>query len=99
MIAASSGRFVAPGFRLSELVPYLDGFRIDARFRPWRYLPEKVSRKLFFLLNDTPNEIDQYISEIHRLESLALDKYGCMYLGKSRGFSWDNVARPMKLLS
>lgn len=95
MIAAKYGRFIAPGFPLGELVPYLDKYPIDAFFRMWKYLPEEIATSLLLLINDTPDATAQYISEIHRLEQWSLDTYGHMYVNRTEGFSWEDAARPM----
>ena len=97
MIAARDGRFVAPGFPLRELVPYLNGYRIDTFFRCWKYLPEEIADRLLLLINDTPDATAQYVSEIRRLEQWSLDEYGHVYVNRSRGFSWEDAAKPMRL--
>ena len=97
MIAARDGRFIAPGFPLRELVLYLNEYPIDAFFRTWKYLPEEIANRLLLLMNDTPDATAQYVSEIRRLERWSLDKYGQVYINRSRGFSWEDVARPMRL--
>lgn len=97
MIAAEYGRFVDPGFPLSDLVTYLNKYPIDVRFRSWKYLPTEVARRLLSLLNNTPDATARYISEIHRLEQWSLDKYGHVYVNRSKGFSWEDAARPMGL--
>lgn len=97
MIVAQYGKFVDPGFPLSELVTYLNGYPVDTRFRLWKYLPAEVARRLLLLLNNTPDATARYVSEIRRLEQLSLDKYGCVYVNRSKGFSWEEAARPMKL--
>lgn len=97
MLAAKDGRFVTPGFRLDELTPYLHGYRIDKFFRTWKKLPEDTSNRLLSLLNETPDNLSQYISEIRRVEQFALEKYGSIYQGRSTGFSWKDAAKLMKL--
>ena len=97
MITAKHARFVNPGFPLSDLVTYLNEYPIDRRFRTWKHLPAEVSKRLLLLLNNTPNATTQYIAEIHRLEQLSLANYGCVYVSRSKGFSWEDAARPMKL--
>jgi len=99
MIAAKYGKFVAPGFPLRELVPYLNEYPIDTFFRCWKYLPEEIAIRLLLLINDTPNATAQYVSEIQHLEQRALKKYGYMYLKRSTGFSWNDASRPMRLQS
>jgi hypothetical protein len=97
MIAARLGRFVAPGFPLPELVPYVKGYRIDASFRCWKYLPEDVTRRLLLLIDETPDATSQYVSEIHRLEQISLKNHGHMYRNRSTGFDWEYAATPMRL--
>jgi len=97
MIAAEHGRFVAPGFPLSELSPYLNKYSIDASFRNWKYLPEDVAKRLVLLINDALDATAQYVSEIHRLEKWSLETYGHMYVNRVQGFSWEDAARPMGL--
>jgi hypothetical protein len=99
MIAAKRARFVSPGFPLQELVDYLDKYPIDAFFRTWRYLPEKVATRLLLLIDETPNATALYVSEIRRLERWSLDNYGHVYVDRSKGFGWEDAARPMRLRS
>lgn len=97
MLAAKEIRFVHPGFPLIELSPYLQGYRIDKRFRGWKYLTVYTSNRLLQLLDQTPDATSQYISEIRRLEQSTLAKYGVMYRNRSTGFSWESAASPMGL--
>jgi len=98
MLAAREARFVAPGFPLHELTPYLRGVQLDKRFRTFRYIDGKTAALLLLLLKDTPDATSQYVSEIHRLEELTLRRDGSIYQGKyPNGFSWDVARRPMKL--
>lgn len=98
MLAARTARFVAPGFPLSELTPYLRGDQLDKWFRTFRYIDGETADRLLLLLKDTPDATPQYISEIHRLEQLTLKRDGYIYQGKyPNGFSWDAALRPMKL--
>jgi len=100
MMAAEEARFVAPGFPLLELTPYLRGVRLDKRFRTFRYIDGKTAHRLLLLLEDSPNSISQYISEIQRLEKLTLEQYSNIYQKKyPTGFSWDVALRPMRLQS
>lgn len=99
MLAAKGAKFVAPGFPLHELKPYLRGFQIDKRFRTFRYIPGDPADLLLLLLKDTPNATPQYISEIRRLERLTLKRDGYIYRNKyPNGFNWDVALRPMKLM-
>jgi len=97
MIAARDRRFVAPGFPLRDLVPYLNGYPIDTFFRCWKYLPEETANRLLLLMNETPDATSQYISEIRRLEQWSLDKYGHVYINRSKGFGWEDAAKLMRL--
>lgn len=96
MLAAKNGKFVAPGFPLNELVPYLHGYRIDKFFRTWKYLTEETSRRLLLLLDETPNSTRQYVLETRRLEHLTLKKYGYIYQKRTKGFSWHDFPRLTK---
>lgn len=98
MLAAKEARFVAPGFPLPELTPYLRGVRLDKRFRPFRYIDSETAYRLLLLLEDTPDAISQYLSETKRVEKLTLQRNGYIYQRKyPKGFSWDVASRPMKL--
>ena len=97
MLAAKEARFVAPGFPLHELTPYLHGVRLDKRFRPFRYIDGETAHRLLLLLKDTPDVTSQYISEIRRLERLTLERDGYIYQKKHHnGFSWDVASRLMR---
>ena len=95
-IAAKSARFVSPGFVLSDLVEFLNGYRIDKFFRRWKYIPEKVANRLLVLLDNTPNAITQYLSEIKVLEQYALKKKGLLYHDRTTGFNWEEAAKLLK---
>lgn len=99
MISAKCGRFVSPGFPLQELADYLDKCPINSFFRTWRYLPEKVATRLSLLMNETPDATALYLSEIRRLERGLLRNYGHVYGKRSKGYSWDDAARAMKVRS
>ena len=102
VIAAKRGRFVSPGFPLSELVVYLGECPMDrpiyARFRDWRYIPETVATRLLSLVYETPDATALHKSEIRRLEQWSLENYGHMYLKRQKGFRWEDAARPMRLM-
>jgi len=99
MLAAQEAKFVAPGFPLHELGPYLRGVQLDKRFRIFRYIDGITADLLLLLLKDTPDATNQYISEIHRLEQLTLKRDGYIYQGKyPNGFSWEAALRPMRLV-
>ena len=96
-IAAESIRFVSPGFVLGEQVSYLEGYPIDEFFRTWKHLyDETVIRRLLLLINTAPNATSEYISEIHRLETYAMEQYGRMYSVRLNGFSWENAGELMR---
>jgi hypothetical protein len=95
-IAARSARFVSPGFVLSDLVEFLNGYRIDSFFRCWKYIPEGVACRLLHLLNRVPDETSQYISEVKALEEYSLKKYGTLYHDRVMGFSWDEATKYLK---
>jgi hypothetical protein len=97
MIAARSGRFVSPGFPLLELVSYLNKYRIDDSFRCWKYLPEDTTSRLQLLIDETPDATSDYVSEIHRLERLSLEKRGRVYRNRLTGFDWKDAMTPMRL--
>lgn len=92
-IAAKYAHFVSPGFALKDLVSYLNGFRIDKFFRRWKYLPEIVANRLVLLIDNFPNAISQYVSEIKRLESYSLQNYGILYHERTTSFNWDEAAK------
>lgn len=95
-IAAETVRFVSPGFVLSDIVPYLEGFRIDRFFRTWKYIhDESVIKRLILLLNTANDDTSEYIAEIHRLEDCALQKYQRMYQDRFHGFSWEDAEKLM----
>lgn len=96
-IAAEYARFVSPGFPLNDLGSFLGGYHIDRFFRCWKYIrEEEVARRLLLLINSAPNVTAIYISEIHRFEKEALEKYGRMYFDRLQGFSWEYAAGLMK---
>jgi hypothetical protein len=97
MLAAKEARFVAPGFPLRDLKEYLHEVQLDTQFRTFRYVDGATAERLLLLLNDTPDATSQYVAEIRRLEQWSLDKYGHVYISRSRGFSWEDAAKPMKL--
>jgi hypothetical protein len=95
-IAAKQAHFISPGFALKDLVPYLNGFHIDKFFRRWKYLPEDIANRLVILINNFPNAINEYVSEVNRLESYALKKYGTLYHDRTTGFNWEEAAKLFK---
>ena len=66
-------------------------------FRDYKYLNPEITKRLIFLMNATPNKIDDYISEIQTYEVLAKEKYGYMYRTRTTGFNWEDAPRPMKI--
>jgi hypothetical protein len=96
MIAAKRGRFVSPGFPLRDLVDYLDEYPVDAFFRTWKCLPEQVATRLLSLIKETRDTTALYVSEIRRLERWSLDKYGHVYVNRSKGFGWEDAARLLR---
>lgn len=96
-IAAESIRFVSPGFVLSDLVTFLEGYPIDSFFRTWKYIHgKKVIWRLLLLLNSTPNATEKYVSEIRKFEAYALEQYGRMYFNRLQGFYWEDAAKLFK---
>jgi hypothetical protein len=89
-IAAETIRFVSPGFVLSDIVSYLEGFPIDCFFRTWKHIDdEAVIRRLILLINTAKDATNDHIAEVHRLENIAFEEYGRMYSDRFQGFSWD----------
>ena len=92
MLAASEGKFVNPGFPLGELTGYLNGVRLDKRFRTFRYINDQTAGLLLKLLLETPDATKDYLSEIKRLELLNQkgSSKGLVYenWGRNAGFSW-----------
>ena len=97
MLTAKEARFVAPGFPMRDLREYLHGVQLDSRFRTFRYTDGETAERLLLLLKDTPDATSEYVSEIRRLEQWSLDEYGHVYVNRSRGFSWEDAAKPMRL--
>lgn len=96
-IAAKSARFVSPGFALSDLVDFLEGYHMDRFFRTWKYIREdRAIERLLLLINTAPDATLQHISEIHRLEAYSLDQYGRMYFDRLKGFSWEYAGELMR---
>ncbi len=91
MLAAKEIRFVSPGFPLKDLTGYLDGTRLDRRFRTFMYIDTPTVQKLFTLLNQTPDATNEYLSEISRLEGENIDEFGYAYKNWKRlkGFDWE----------
>jgi len=95
-IAAKSGRFISPGYILSDLVDFLDGYPIARFFRGSKGIPEEVAERLLLLVNSAPDVTSRYISDIKRLEKYSLEQYGHMYSDRLEGFSWEYAAELMK---
>lgn len=95
-IKAQKGKFVSPGFRLQDLIEYVDGYSIDRFFRTWKYLPHNVTNRLLKLLNTTPDATSEYISEIKKIEKITLEKNGSIYNNRTTGFSWEDAPSFMK---
>ncbi len=96
-IAAESARFISPGFVLSDLVSFLNGFPIDRFFRCWKYIQnDDAIRRLLLLINTAPNATAAYVSEIKRLEKESLEQYGHIYSSRLEGFSWKYASELMK---
>lgn len=92
-IAADSGRFVSPGFSLSDLVTFSKGYQIDGFFRTWKYIKdEEVIRRLLFLLNGAADTSANYISEIHRFEAYFLNQSS----DRLSSFTWEDAGRLMR---
>jgi hypothetical protein len=95
MLMADEMRFVSPGFPLSDLTGYLWGKRLP--FRTFRYVDKETATRLLYLLNDTSNASDEYISEISRVERLVMERDKMLYRKRSEGFGWDEAANVMEL--
>ena len=98
-VAAKSGRFISPGYVLSDIVNFLDGYPINKFFRGSKGIPEEVAEKLLLLVNSAPDVTVRYVSEIRRLEKYSLEHYGKMYMDRLEIFSWDYAAEIMKKFS
>jgi len=95
-IAAESARFVSPGYALSDLLSFFEGYPID-QFFYWKYIREKkVIERLKLLINSAPDATTQYVAEIHRFEDLSLKQYGRMYSDRLEGFSWKYAGELMR---
>jgi hypothetical protein len=90
-LAADEVRFVNPGFPLAELTGYLNGVRLDIRFRRFLYLPQATAEKLVDLIRETPEATQEYIQEIRRLESENAKRHNFTYPNwkKKEGFDWN----------
>ncbi len=97
MLAACESRFINPGYPLEMLTEFVGDENIAKRFRDYKYLSPQITKRLIFLMNATPNKIDDYISEIENYEAQAMEKYGYMYRTRKTGFDWDDAPRPMKI--
>lgn len=95
-IAADYARFISPGYVLSDLVPFLNGYLMDRFVRRWKYIPERVAKRLLFLINSVPAATSQYISEVKVLEGYSLKKNGLLYHDRTTGFSWEEAAKVLK---
>jgi hypothetical protein len=95
-IAAKSARFISPGFVLTDLVPFLNGYPIHRFVRRWKYIPERVANHLLFLINSVPDATSQYISEVKALEDYSLKKNGLLYHDRTTGFSWEEAAKLLR---
>jgi hypothetical protein len=95
MLAASECRFVSPGFPLRDLKGYLNGVRLDKRFRTFKYIDAETAKKLLDLLREAPDATEEYVSEIRRLESLNVTEFGYAYKNWKRvsGFDWESARR------
>ncbi len=97
-IAAESARFVSPGFELSKLNEFLEGYPVG-KFRTWRYIEgKKVVWRLLLLINSAPNDTKKYLSEIHKFEAYSLGQYGKMYYNRLQGFSWKYAGELLRKL-
>ena len=98
MLAASEVRFVSPGFPLRELTGYLNGTRLDKRFRTFMYIDSETTQELLALLNQTPDATREYLSEIARLEQANIDEFGFAYKNwkRLRGFDWEAARSYLK---
>jgi hypothetical protein len=98
-LAASEMRFVNPPFELKNLRGYLNGVRLDNRFRTFCYIDGETARRLVDLLDDTPDATKDYLKEIKRLEKLNLEssQKGYVYENwkRAEGFSWADAPKYM----
>lgn len=92
-LASRRGRFVDPGFVLSDLVGYLEGTDLSRRFRSFKKLDPKITVKLLALIDQTEDKTKTYLSEVRRLEEENLKKVGFAYPNWKRkeSFSWDDA--------
>jgi len=97
MLAACESRFINPGYPLEMLKEFVGDESIANNFRDYKYLNPNITQRLSFLMNATPNKIDDHISEIHTYEAQAKEKYGYMYRTRKTGFNWEDAPRPMKI--
>jgi hypothetical protein len=75
----------------------LNNYRIDDSFRCWKHLPEDVISRLQLLIDETPDAMSDYVSEIHRLERISLEKRHRIYRNRLTGFDWKYAMTPMRL--
>jgi len=102
-LAASEIRFVNPGFSLGDLTGYLNGVRLDRRFRTFIYIDGGTAQRLLNLLERTEDATMVYLEEIKRLEELnkTSSSEGFAYENwkRSEGFSWEDAPKYMGLES
>jgi DNA-binding transcriptional MerR regulator len=97
-LAATKRRFTTKGFPLRDLTPYLDGERLDRRFRTSLRISSVAVKKLTALLDEVKDETGTYIDEIKRLEEENLKKHGFRYMNprqrlrRRKPFSWEDAS-------
>ena len=96
-LAVTKQRFTTKGFPLKDLTGYLEGERLDRRFRTSLSISNVAVRKLTALLDEVKDETGAYVKEVRRLEGDNLKRYGFRYvnprqrLRRKGSFSWSDA--------